>query len=119
MGLLESQKEALLAVGMVVVRSFAVIVLAALGVRLGDSLIEKLFQEASEMKGAHLSDNRAKTLKSLLKSSLRYVAFAIACLTILEVAGIDTKALLGGAAILGLAVGFGAQMSASTMWVTT
>ncbi len=84
MPLLESQKEALLSVGVVVARAFAVVVLAAIGVRLGDSLIEKLFKEASEMRGNRLEDNRAKTLKGLLKSALRYLAFAIACITILE-----------------------------------
>jgi len=92
-----------------VMRAFAVIVLAALGVKLGDSVIEKLFKEAAEVRGPRLDDSRARTLKGLMKSALRYLAFAIASITILEIAGIDTKALLGGAAILGLAVGFGAQ----------
>ena len=109
MGLLESQREVLSAAGMGVMRAFAVIVLAALGVKLGDSVIEKLFKEAAEVRGPRLDDSRARTLKGLMKSALRYLAFAIASITILEIAGIDTKALLGGAAILGLAVGFGAQ----------
>ena len=109
MDLVEWLEEVWLSVGIVVIRALAVIVLAILGVKLGDSLIGKLFEEAAEMKRARLEDSRARTLKSLLRSALRYIAFAIACITILELAGIDTKALLGGAAIVGVAVGFGAQ----------
>lgn len=95
--------------GLAAVRALTVIILTILGVRLGDSLIGKLFDDASKTNGGRMEDARAKTLRSLLKSALRYLAFAIACITILELIGIDTKALLGGAAIVGVAVGFGAQ----------
>ena len=56
-----------------------------------------------------IDESRVKTLTGLLQSTLRYVTSIVAFLMILDLLGIDTKALLGGAAVLGLAVGFGAQ----------
>ncbi|MGE5579104.1 MAG: mechanosensitive ion channel family protein [Bacillota bacterium] len=91
------------------VKIAAVLILAYAAVRLGDSLIARLFQSASKAKGLHVSDSRGKTLAGLLSSALRYAMGTVVLLTILDLVGIDTSALLGGAAILGVAVGFGAQ----------
>jgi len=91
------------------VKIAAVLVLAYAVIRLGDSLIARLFQSASKAKGLHVSDSRGKTLAGLLSSALRYAMGTIVLLTVLDLVGIDTRALLGGAAILGVAVGFGAQ----------
>lgn len=87
----------------------AVTVLGYAVLRLGDSLIARLFQSAAKSRGTRVSDNRAKTLAGLLRSTLRYTIGIIVLVTVLDLVGIDTSALLGGAAILGVAVGFGAQ----------
>ncbi len=97
------------AAGAVAARVFAVVVMAMVAMKLGDSLIARVFRRASGVKGASLDDKRAKTLSGILNSTVRYIIAIVAFLTVLELLGIDTKALLGGAAILGLAVGFGAQ----------
>ncbi len=90
-------------------RIAAVLVLSYAAVKLGDSLISRVFLRAVKFRGLRSADNRAKTLAGLLKSALRYAVGTVMFLTVLDLAGIDTKALLGGAAILGLAIGFGAQ----------
>jgi small conductance mechanosensitive channel len=52
---------------------------------------------------------RARTLGDLLGNVFRAAVIAIAAITVLGDIGVDTKPILAGAGILGLAVGFGAQ----------
>jgi small conductance mechanosensitive channel len=85
------------------------LVLSYVVVKFGDSLISRFFQKAMKARGPRASDSRAKTLAGLLRSALRYAIGTVVLLTALDLAGIDTKTLLGGAAVLGLAIGFGAQ----------
>ncbi|MGI6662073.1 MAG: mechanosensitive ion channel family protein [Bacillota bacterium] len=86
-----------------------VVLITGVLVKIGDSLIDRLLTRGAKLGGAHFDEARGKTLASLLKSALRYVVSTVAILTVLQLLGIDIKALLGGVAIVGLAVGFGAQ----------
>ncbi|MGI6164017.1 MAG: mechanosensitive ion channel family protein [Bacillota bacterium] len=96
--------------GAVAARVGAVIVLALVVIRVGNSLINRLFSHPqARVPGLELDQTRAKTLAGLLRSALRYITGIVTLLMILDLVGIDTKALLGGAAVFGLAVGFGAQ----------
>ncbi len=52
---------------------------------------------------------RVLTTADLLGSVARYVIWAITIITVLSVVGFDIRALLAGAGIAGLAIGFGAQ----------
>jgi small conductance mechanosensitive channel len=54
-------------------------------------------------------ENRAKTVGLSFRSILSAIIILVGTILFLEEAGIDIKTLLGGAAILGLAVAFGAQ----------
>jgi len=90
-------------------RIAAVLVLSYAVVKLGDSLIARVFQKAARTRSPRVADSRGKTLAGLLRSALRYSIGTVVLLTVLDLTGIDTKALLGGAAIFGLAIGFGAQ----------
>ncbi len=56
-----------------------------------------------------LSDERLKMLLSVFRSALRYVAFFIMFLTVLQQFGVNVTALLASAGILGLAISFGSQ----------
>jgi small-conductance mechanosensitive channel len=56
-----------------------------------------------------LRNERLTVLFSLTRSALRYAAFFIMCITVLQQMGINVTALLAGAGILGLAVSFGSQ----------
>ncbi len=107
---LELQSDLLSSAGTSVLKIAVVLLIAVFAVRLGYALIEKFFRRAASKKpGARIEENRAKTLGGLLKSALRYTVLIVVLLMVLEIVGIDTKALMGGAAILGVAVGFGAQ----------
>lgn len=96
-------------VGGAALRILLVVVLWAVALKVGDALIGRMFKKPQGIARLGTDDNRTRTLSSLLKSALRYGVSGIAVITIPEVLGVDTKALLGGAAILGLAVGFAAQ----------
>jgi small conductance mechanosensitive channel len=52
---------------------------------------------------------RVLTTADLLGSVARYAIWAVAGITVLSVVGFDIRALLAGAGIAGLAIGFGAQ----------
>lgn len=56
-----------------------------------------------------LSDERLKMLFSVFRSALRYVAFFIMFITVLQQFGVNVTALLASAGILGLAISFGSQ----------
>jgi small conductance mechanosensitive channel len=56
-----------------------------------------------------LDDDRMKMLLSLGKSVLRYAAFIIIFITVMQQLGINITALLAGAGILGLGISFGSQ----------
>lgn len=86
-----------------------VIGLALALTKLVNSLIRSLFEHYGKPNGAKLDEQRRRTLLSLLTSTVKYIMGGIALVTILEILNIDTKPILGGAAVLGLAVGFGAQ----------
>ncbi len=70
-------------------------------------IIEKIFSRMQAKE--NLSENRTKTLESLTKNAFGYVFIFILIVTILEMLGINVSAILAGAGIVGLAVGFGAQ----------
>ena len=70
-------------------------------------IIEKIFSRMQAKE--NLSENRTKTLESLTKNAFGYVFIFILLVTILEMFGINVSAILAGAGIVGLAVGFGAQ----------
>ncbi|MCB5237623.1 mechanosensitive ion channel family protein [Niallia circulans] len=70
-------------------------------------LINKLFETYIQKNS--ISQGRAFTLESLTNNLITYILFFILVITILQLLGIDTTAILAGAGIIGLAVGFGAQ----------
>ena len=72
-----------------------------------NKVVETVFARIqSKSKG---TDNRTKTLESLTKNIISYIYSFILIVTILELFDIKVTAILAGAGIVGLAVGFGAQ----------
>jgi len=96
-------------VGHVVSRLALVVVLALVGVKLADVLVARLFRPRPGTRVWQLEENRSRTLASLLRSTIRYTVTIFAGTMLLDIVGVDTKSLLGGVAIAGLAIGFGAQ----------
>jgi small conductance mechanosensitive channel len=59
--------------------------------------------------GTERREQRARALGSILRSAVSAIVFAIAILTILGVLGFNLAPLLASTAVLGVALGFGAQ----------
>ena len=59
--------------------------------------------------GADSGSDRADTLAFSLRSAMTFIIVIGGTLLLLEEAGVDVKTVLGGAAIVGIAVAFGAQ----------
>jgi small conductance mechanosensitive channel len=73
-------------------------------------LLQVLLNEAFGMyKEEHLIDQKGRTLVPLLQSMCQYVLYFGSVVVMLGVLGVDTRPILAGAGILGLAVGLGAQ----------
>ncbi|RYD02458.1 hypothetical protein N752_24315 [Desulforamulus aquiferis] len=88
-------------------RIIATLLLAKLTISYGGKVIEKILVSKP---GKYLSDNRALTLTSLLRSILRYAVYFVAIISIVEIFVPNAaRTVLTGAGIIGLAVGFGAQ----------
>jgi small conductance mechanosensitive channel len=85
-----------------------ILILANLLIRIGKVVIEKIFLLRTKSP-LRISERRENTLMKLLDNVLTYIVYFVALLMILETLSFDIKALLAGAGIVGLAVGFGAQ----------
>ncbi len=70
--------------------------------------ISHIMARKSSRKG-NVSENRANTLALSFKGAARVVIIFGGMLIALQEAGVDIKTVLGGAAILGVAIAFGAQ----------
>jgi len=98
----------LTAIGTGLLKIIFLLVASRLLVALSNRLVDKALM--NERKSNHfLEERKARTVGVLLKSLARYTIYAIAGMMILREMGINTSALLAGAGVLGLAVGFGAQ----------
>ncbi|MBC7338891.1 MAG: mechanosensitive ion channel family protein [Firmicutes bacterium] len=97
------------AVGRVASRLVLVLVLALVAVKVADIVVARLFRPRPGTRVWQLEESRSRTLASLVRSAVRYTVTIFAALMVLDLVGIDTKSLLGGVAIAGLAIGFGAQ----------
>ena len=64
---------------------------------------------AVQMTGTERREQRARALGSILRSAVSVIVFAIAALTILGILGFDLAPVLASTAVLGVALGFGAQ----------
>ncbi|MBU8768388.1 mechanosensitive ion channel family protein [Cytobacillus oceanisediminis] len=73
----------------------------------GNKIIHKSFEGIGRKE--RISPGRSKTLQSLAKNIFSYVLIFIFAVTILQIFGIKATAILAGAGVVGLAVGFGAQ----------
>jgi len=97
-----------MSLGAGLIKIIAIIVIAKIIIRIGRVTIHNIFK-IRNFTPLNTSERRDETLAKLLDNVLSYVIYFIAIMMILTVLGIDVKALLAGAGIVGLAVGFGAQ----------
>ncbi|MDI7246448.1 MAG: mechanosensitive ion channel family protein [Bacillota bacterium] len=98
-----------LGAGGTIVHIFITLVVAFLLVKAGNALIDRLIVQRAIEDRRFMDDRKARTLRSLLKSLMRYAIYVFAGISILSELGVDTTGLLAGAGLAGIAIGFGAQ----------
>ncbi|OLS41353.1 mechanosensitive ion channel family protein [Bacillus sp. MRMR6] len=101
-------EETWMAIGEGLLKIIVILIISKILIKIGKAAIRNIFllRTRSPLK---TSERRDETLARLLDNVLTYVVYFITAITILSVFAIDVKALLAGAGIIGLAVGFGAQ----------
>lgn len=97
-----------LTIGTGVIKIVIILAVANIVIRIGKVTIHNIFK-IRDRSPLRTSERREETLSKLLDNVLSYVIYFIAFMMILTVLTIDVKALLAGAGIVGLAIGFGAQ----------
>jgi small conductance mechanosensitive channel len=85
-----------------------IIVISAILIRIGKLAIHNFFLIRTKSP-LRVTERREATLAKLLVNILTYVIYFISFIMILEVFTINVTALLAGAGVAGLAIGFGAQ----------
>lgn len=90
------------------IKVILIIIVSVILIRIGKSFIRHLFKIGTKSP-LRMEERRENTLVKLLENVLSYVVYFVALMMILGVFGIKIEALLAGAGIVGLAVGFGAQ----------
>ncbi|MBN8202145.1 MULTISPECIES: mechanosensitive ion channel family protein [Bacillaceae] len=103
-----SNEETWITIGEGIFKVIAILIVTSILIRIGKLAIRNIFKVRTPSR-LRISERREATLLKLLENMLTYVAFFVAAIMILSVLTIDVKALLAGAGIVGLAVGFGAQ----------
>ena len=73
--------------------------------RLAKTLINKIFN----FKGKKVDQNKTKMIKDLISNIVKYFIIVMALLIVLEIYGIDTKALIASLGVLGLVAGLAVQ----------
>ena len=97
-----------LTIGTGIIKIVIILAVANIVIRIGKVTIHNIFK-IRDRSPLRTSERREETLSKLLDNVLSYVIYFIAFMMILTVLTIDVKALLAGAGIVGLAIGFGAQ----------
>lgn len=95
-------------IGTGIIKIIIIVAVANMIIRIGKVTIHNIFK-IRDRSPLRTSERREETLSKLLDNVLSYVIYFIAFMMILSILGIDVKALLAGAGIVGLAIGFGAQ----------
>ncbi|RLQ90618.1 mechanosensitive ion channel family protein [Falsibacillus albus] len=94
-------------IGFIVLKLIAIYIAYLIIRSFGNKVISSAFTKYKERN--NVSQSRAQTLESLTKNVFSYILIFIFFVTVLQVFSIQVTAILAGAGIVGLAVGFGAQ----------
>ncbi|WP_042354575.1 mechanosensitive ion channel family protein [Bacillus rubiinfantis] len=90
------------------IKIIIIMAIAKIVIRLGKVAIHNIFK-LRNLSPLSTSERREETLAKLLDNTLTYVVYFIASMMVLSILGIEVRALIAGAGVVGLAVGFGAQ----------
>lgn len=104
-----TDENTLMTIGEGALKIIAIIFFTSLFIKLGRMAIHKIFDVRQRSSLIRVSERREATLVKLLVNILTYVVSFFSLMMIMATLGINVRALLAGAGIVGLAVGFGAQ----------
>ncbi|MGM9928772.1 MAG: mechanosensitive ion channel family protein [Bacillus sp. (in: firmicutes)] len=93
----------------VAIRITLIIIIAGIVVKIAKKVITNIFVIRQKTSVIRTSERREATMLKLLKNIVTYVVYFMAIMTILSTLNYDVKALIAGAGVIGLAIGFGAQ----------
>ncbi len=94
-------------IGIVALKIIGILIVYLIVRAIGNRLLSGIFAKYESRE--NISVGRARTLESLTKNVFGYALLFILIVTILQLVNIDVTALIAGAGIVGLAIGFGAQ----------
>ncbi|WP_339145652.1 MULTISPECIES: mechanosensitive ion channel family protein [unclassified Sutcliffiella] len=98
----------LIAAGVILLKLLVILIVYAIVKSIGTKIISRTFNRATERQGISLG--RAKTLEKLTINIFTYALIFFLVIMVLEnVFAVETTAILAGAGVVGLAIGFGAQ----------
>lgn len=97
----------LVGAGTIILKLIGIIIIFLLVKGIGSALIKRSFRRITERD--NISIGRSKTLQSLTLNLFSYILMFIFVVMVFEIFEYDAKALIAGAGVVGLAIGFGAQ----------
>jgi small conductance mechanosensitive channel len=95
-------------IGVVSLKILAIFIISGIVIKVGKAAIHRIFK-VRQMSPLRTSERREATIMKLLQSVLTYAVYFIALIMFLSNLGVNVSAILAGAGVVGLAVGFGAQ----------
>ncbi|MFD1734959.1 mechanosensitive ion channel family protein [Bacillus salitolerans] len=103
-----TNKEVWIKIGEGLLKIILILIISTILIRIGKVAIHNIFKVRAKSPLV-VTERREATLTKLLVNILTYVIYFISFIMILEVFTINVTALLAGAGVAGLAIGFGAQ----------
>lgn len=95
-------------VGLGAIRIILILLISYLIIRVGRRIVSQFF--ANKRRGPfQITQRREVTLNKLVLNTLSYVVYFVSFIMIMETFNFEVGALLAGAGVAGLAIGFGAQ----------
>jgi len=101
--------EALIHVAEVILEIIVIFVLAKVAMKIVQKILERQLRPMETLPDTDPKKQRAKTLLPLLENIVSYVLYGLAAVLAIQRVGVDITAILAGAGVAGLAIGFGAQ----------
>ncbi len=95
-------------IGQVSLKILAIIIISGIVIKVGRASIQRGFK-VRRVSPLRISERREATIMKLLQNILTYAVYFIAIIMILSNLNVNVSAILAGAGVVGLAVGFGAQ----------
>lgn len=88
---------------------FIILLVARIAIRLMQKIMKSRLDPLESLPDTDPKKQRAKTMLPLLENVVSYVIYGFAGVLAIQQLGVDITAILAGAGVVGLAIGFGAQ----------